>query len=239
MAAMIRPSLILQMSIDERALSDEVIAEIKRSYSYVAPSMVSSHEAASGAPENTMRFAVKLHKPYWDKNDAAAQELWEGVMPKWLHNMFYKVSSTIVASNKVRADQGSESLDYAWLEVEFGIDALVALKTAADSSVPEEAVQAVEQVRDLMASGAFGDQAVACVRVPSRASYQAQLAQAVADASADGDAAADAEDVSADGAAAAQPALPPKIDVDCGVWGVEYADGTVREFDSVAASFLS
>ena len=40
MTATIRPSLILNMDVDERQFSDDVVAEIKRSYSYVAPSVV-------------------------------------------------------------------------------------------------------------------------------------------------------------------------------------------------------
>ncbi len=296
MAAMIRPSLILQMDLDERAFSEDVVSEIKRSYSYIAPSKVSSHDAGEGEPENVLRLAIKLHKPYWDKNDAAAQELWAGVMPKWLRNMFRKISNTIVAGSKVRVDQGDKPLNYAWVEAEFGDDALVAMKSMADSSIPEEAVQMVDQVRDLMGSGAFGDASVACVRMPSRASYEEQLAQAIAEAEAAAEAEAEAEaaetgesagaesvaagiaaaaeadgagvgaavqvgasdvpdaavvdetndasdatgeDATSDEAPAEEEPALPKIDPDYTVWGIEYADGTVREFDSAAGSFVS
>lgn len=257
MAAMIRPSLILRMDLDERAYSDEVVAEIKRSYSYVAPSVVSSHAAGEGAPENVLRLAVKLHRPYWDKSDPAAQELWEGVMPKWLRNMFSKVSNTVVASNRVRAGQGADGLDYAWAEIEFGDNVLVAFRAASDSSVPEGAVEDIEQVRDLMTSGAFGDAKVACVRIPSLASYEAQVAQAAAEAAAAAqeEAAEDEKageeaggqtseqpsaeaDAPAEAVPAEQPAAP-KIDADRTVWGIEYADGSVREFDSASGSFMS
>ena len=62
---MIRPTLILQMNLDESVYSEDVVAEIKRSYSYVAPAVVQSHETGNAAPENIMRFVVKIHRPYW------------------------------------------------------------------------------------------------------------------------------------------------------------------------------
>lgn len=229
MAALVRPSLILKMDLDENVHSDEVVSEIKRSYSYVAPAVVTAHEAAGGPPENVMRFAVKLHKPYWDKNDPAADELWQGVMPKWLHNMFYKVSSTIVAANNTRAREGKPPLAYDWVELEFGSDALIALKTQADFSIPEGAVELVEQARDLMAAGAFGEGTPACVRMPSRASWEAQRAAALAAAQAE-----TAEDEPADeGEVATEPEVPA-FEVDYAVWGIERADGSVEEFDTSA-----
>lgn len=86
MTAFIRPSLILRMDLDERLFNDECVSDIKRSYSYVAPSLVQAHKPVDGQrPENVMRFMIKLHRAYWDKSDEAAQQLWEGVMPKWLH----------------------------------------------------------------------------------------------------------------------------------------------------------
>ncbi len=281
MTAFVRPSLILRMDLDERLFNDEQVADIKRSYSYVAPSLVQSHEPADEARvENVMRFMIKLYRPYWDKSDAAAQELWQGVMPKWLHNMFAKVSNTITAANNIHAENGEPAFSYHWLELEFGDNALMAIKTASDSSFPADGVEMVERVRDLMNEGAFGD-GVACVRIPSRASYEAQLAAAEA---------AEAERVAAEQAAAAEKAAAqeateqvaagtepaaaevaeaasaqaadevapadaddqaaeeqpepafsapvlPAFDVDYGTWGIEYADGTIREFNAETGTF--
>lgn len=268
MTAFIRPSLILRMDLDERLFNDECVSDIKRSYSYVSPSLVQAHEPVDGQrPENVMRFMIKLHRAYWDKSDEAAQQLWEGVMPKWLHNMFSKVSNTIIAANNVRAENGQPAFPYHWLELEFGDNALIAVKTGSDSSFPTDGVDMVERVRDLMNDGALG-QDVTCVRIPSRASYEAQLAaaeqaQAKAAASAeqgesagqadkqaepagaaaeqavDAADAADAADAVADQPAEPAFAIPelPMFDVDYGTWGVEYADGSVREFDAAAGAF--
>ena len=279
MTAFVRPSLILRMDLDERLMSDEAVADIKRSYSYVAPSVVCSHEPADpNHVENNMRFMIKLHRAYWDRSDAEAQQLWENVMPKWLHNMLNKVSNTITAANRVSAEEGAPGTDYAWLELEFGENALIALRTASDSSLPACGVDMVERVRDLLCSGALGDD-VACVRIPSRASWEAQLAaaeeaQRAAEeaAAADAGEGVDAVDAAGDGAesndavepqvnlqaaAAASEVAParalaepdadadaadiepafvapklPAFDVDYGTWGIEYADGSVREFEA-------
>ena len=288
MTAFIRPSLILRMDLDERLFNDECVSDIKRSYSYVSPSLVQAHKPVDGQrPENVMRFMIKLHRAYWDKSDEAAQQLWEGVMPKWLHNMFSKVSNTITAANNVRAENGQPAFPYHWLELEFGDNALIAVKTGSDSSFPADGVDMVERVRDLMNDGALG-QDIACVRIPSRASYEAQLAvaeQAQAEAAAaaeQGESAGQGDEraidaaVAAEGEAvvvadqvadaaegervdaadriadAAEPAeaaavnaaeptfaMPelPAFNVDYGTWGIEYADGTVREFDAAAGAF--
>ncbi len=282
MTAFIRPSLILRMDLDERLFSDEQVADIKRSYSYVAPSLVQSHAPADESRvENIMRFMIKLHRPYWDKSNADAEELWQGVMPKWLHNMFAKVSNTITAANNIHAENGEPAFPYHWLELEFGDNALMAVKTGSDSSFPAEGVDMVERVRDLMNEGALGE-GIACVRIPSRASYEAQLAAAeaaqaqaeaeqaagaaeeqaagaaeeqaaeideaagqeavtAADVVAEGEAAEFAEAGEADAAEQPEPAFAapvlPAFDVDYGTWGVEYADGTVREFDAATGAF--
>lgn len=265
MTAFIRPSLILRMDLDERLFNDECVSDIKRSYSYVAPSLVQAHKPVDGQrPENVMRFMIKLHRAYWDKSDEVAQRLWEGVMPKWLHNMFSKVSNTITAANNVRAENGQPAFPYHWLELEFGDNALIAVKTGSDSSFPADGVDMVERVRDLMNAGALG-QDIACVRIPSRASYEAQLAAAeqaqteAAVAAEQGDSAgqvaeqAELASVTAEQAvdvagtaaeAQADPVEPafampelPAFDVDYSTWGIEYADGSVREFGVAAGAF--
>lgn len=179
MTATIRPSLILNMDVDERQFSDDVVAEVKRSYSYVAPSVVAPRAAEEGAPiENVIRLAVRMHRPYWDANNAASQEQWEAVMPKWLANMFYKTSSTVTACNDVRRKAGKGPLPYAWMEVEFGDNLTVAQATAAGSAFPEDALEVVERVRDRCADGTFGEGAVR-VSVPARSMWEEARAQAM------------------------------------------------------------
>ena len=266
MTATIRPSLILNMDVDARQYSDDLVAEVKRSYSYVAPSVVAPVTAADAKEpiENTLRLVVRLHRPYWDANDAAAREQWDAVMPQWLKNMFYKVSSTVAAFNDVRRKAGEDPVPYAWLEVEFGDNLTVAQATEADSAFPADALSVVERARDLACAGVFGEGAVR-LSVPSRASWEAQRAAALeaarleeavesaaqeqvapdadgqaVDAGADVDAEAAGEEASGNSAADEAPALrfAPAFEVDRTLWGIEYADGTVRTFDSAQGAFI-
>lgn len=273
MTATIRPSLILNMDVDERQYSDDLVAEVKRSYSYVAPSVVAPVTPADAeAPvENTIRLVVRMHRPYWDANDAAACEQWDAVMPKWLKNMFYKVSFTVTACNDVRRKSGQEPLLYAWMEVEFGDNLTVAQATEAGSALPSDALSVVEKARDLACAGVLGEGTVR-LSVPSRASWEAQRAAALEAAQTEDDSLADGACESAGEAAeaaesvepadavddaaaiegepaAAEPeaAAPdeaskivfaPAFEVDRTLWGVEYADGTVRTFDSAEGAFI-
>lgn len=269
MAAMVRPSLILKMDFDERAYNDEVKSEIKRSYSYVAPSLVETHEATEGRPENIMRFTIKVHRPYWDKGDEAAQELWEGSMVKWLHNMLAKVSNTVIAANAQHITRGESTVDYAWLDLEFGANLTIRVKLNADSSIPENTYDIVVAVRDAACDGVLGENPV-LVSVPSYASWSAQLAVAEAELEAQLQAEAEAkavqqaeedeeiveetdvvevvednedvEDVPEDEEESdALPEFPPlpEFDVDYHIWGVEDADGAIREFDSAEGVFVA
>ena len=187
--------------------------------------------------------------------------------------MLSAAPNTITAANNIHAENGEPAFPYHWLELEFGDNALMAVKTGSDSSFPAEGVDVVERVRDLMKEGVLGE-GIACVRIPSRASYEVQLAAAeaaraqaeaeqaagaaeeqaaevdeaagqeavaAADVVAEGEAAEFAEAGEADAAEQPEPAFAapvlPAFDVDYGTWGIEYADGTVREFDAVTGVF--
>lgn len=266
MAAMVRPSLILKMDFDERAFNEEIKSEIKRSYSYVAPSLVETHEAGEGRPENIMRFTIKVHRPYWDKNDAASEELWEGSMVKWLNNMIAKVSNTMIAVNAQHSSRGERTVDYAWLDLEFGNNLTIRVKLNADSSIPDVTGQIVAAVRDAACDGLLGEDPV-LVSVPSYESWAVQLAAAEAELEAQQVAEEVVErDPEADGAAEENAdqgieisevcegeeavddvdseALPefsplPEFEVDYRLWGVENASGEIREYDSVERVFIA
>ncbi len=210
MPSYVRPSLILNVDIDERDFSDEAVADIKRSYSYVAPSQVKPAEAPADSEDvvwpvaNKMTLTVKMHRPYWEKDNPEAQELWEAVMPKWLHNMFAKVSNTITASNKIRREKGRPTLDFPWTGINFSDKMSITVKAPDDSSIPDSTIDLIEDLREIAVTGAFGEGAVA-VSIPSRESFDAQYAAAYAEAKAkaEAEAAAAREAAEAEKAAAA------------------------------------
>lgn len=295
----VRPSLILHADIDEREYNDDLVASLKRSYAYVSPMVVASHEPAADDVENVLRYDIRMYRAYWDESDPEAAAQWDEVMPKWLHNMFYKVSSTITASNKMSSTHRTKPLYFAWTELQFGDNVTFAFKTKEDCSLDDTYLEFVQQGRRLMNDGTFGSD-VAAIRIPSRASYEQQklaiieeqrrkaeeeaaaaaaqdeehaseipvdadqdavsttndgesptgenalttsASAAVAGKSAqqgdEGDAADAGEAIEASEEEQAEPELPHvNFDPDTTIWGIEYADGSVREYDSSAGAFV-
>ncbi|MCC6109624.1 MAG: hypothetical protein LIV29_06275 [Denitrobacterium sp.] len=268
--AMIRPSLILRMHVAESLATDEVKSSFNRAYSYIAPSMMEPSQPPY-AGENTMEMLVRIHRAYWDSAAEGANGVWDDIMVPWLSNMFYKLSNNMVQCVRRAPGNGDAAVLFDWLDIEFeGLH--VALKLGDDSSIPEGAIDMVEQVRAKANAGELGEGAVR-VRIPSRASWEAQKAAALAAegaakqrdaeeaakqgdaegaaegatqkaAAADSAAASPADDgvvsaaASSDEAAAAPadasaaPAAPSSFTVDYTTWGIECADGTVREIEA-------
>lgn len=233
MAFPVKPTLILQMDFDEACFTEWLVADIKRSYAHIAATLIKSHPAAQ-QPENTMRMTIRLHRPYWDKNDAVSEENWTASMQKWLHNMIAKVSNNIVAANKINAERGMDVVEYAWLECNFEGNMVIAMRNNPETGFPAGAVALVEQARALAVDGAFGE-GVACVRMPSRASLAEQCAAAMEGAAAAATTAAEGEEGEPGAEVLAQGA---PFACDYVVWGIEYADGTVREFNSRSGGFV-
>ncbi|MBS5450276.1 MAG: hypothetical protein KHY83_10145 [Coriobacteriia bacterium] len=175
----IHPSLIEKASLDAREFNADVAADIKRSFAYVGPMTVGSHEpvAADGFACNEMRLIVRMGKPYWRDEDAGGTgaELWVGVS-SWLAAKAYKVSSTMSNFNTSRAEAGSQTVCYDRVELDMkpyvlGIalgegDGLPALNELAG------------RFRALLNAGVIPSDA-AGVEMPSAASLEAQRAAVV------------------------------------------------------------
>lgn len=249
--AMIRPSLILRMHVAESLATDEVKSSFNRAYSYIAPSMMEPSQPPY-AGENTMEMLVRIHRAYWDSAAEGANGVWDDIMVPWLSNMFYKLSNNMVQCVRRAPGNGDTAVLFDWLDIEFkGLH--VALKLGDDSSIPEGALDMVKQVRTKANAGELGEGAVR-VRIPSRASWEAQKACALAaeeaakqgdaEGAADSAAAVPADDDGASASAAsdeapaapadasAAPSTPSSFTVDYATWGIECADGTVREIEA-------
>ena len=106
--------------------------------------------------QNTLVYEVRLHRPYWDANDPVAAEQWDAVMPRWLRNMFYKVSSTQTGYNTMCGEHGSYPLRFATTEIRFGDNCTFAFDTAEDWVLGEPQAQIIEQVRAAICAGELG-----------------------------------------------------------------------------------
>jgi hypothetical protein len=245
MSPTIRPTLLLRMSLDAEQFDEPLTASLKRSYLYIAPLTITSHERQGDSPENMIRFLVRLPRSYWWSFEEGADELWREVMLKWLENIFYKLSNNLVSYNKVAREKGDAEVPFSWLELEFK-DLVVALRLQSDSSIPASALELVDRARTYSNSGVLGasDIQAARVRIPSRSSFAAQL-QAAQEAAVQGVAAqeasaqtsdADKDELAED--APKTPAEPVAFETDYSIWGIEDAAGNVRELDSVSAKFI-
>ena len=167
--------------------------------------------------QNVLVYEVRLHRPYWDENDPDAAEQWDAVMPKWLHNMFYKVSSTQTGYNTMCGEHDSYPLRFMTTEVRFGDNCTFSFKTGDDWVLGDGHVSFIEQGRHAVCSGALGEGVVRIVSkgegVPWTVEYADGSArcydpQTGALAEIAQDRGADVDEAGADGAAAAEAPEP-------------------------------
>lgn len=282
-----KPSLVLQVRLRPEEYSDTAAAEIKRSYMYLAQSVVSELDEGERAEGNLMRLNVRLMKPFWDASDPAAEQLWRASFMPWLVNATRNMSTAMHNYNTVLHPLGAGNVTYQWADFDFAPHAVLRLKVDDENRIPSEAPALCDKVRTLAAEGVF-DENVARIRIPSRASLAAQkvafeeeqaryrtalaaqneaaeaaeeiladgaeadaqaeaagsveepeavqasaTAEDASTAEADTTAAADATAAAAETSEAAGDALAePVFNLDYSIWGIEYVDGTVVEFDS-------
>lgn len=280
-----KPSLVLQVKLMPEDYSEAAAAEIKRSYMYIAQSVVSELAEGERADGNVMRLSVRLMRPHWSPAEEGAEELWRLSFMPWLANITRNMSTAMHNYNTVLHPLGSGNVTYQWADYDFAPNAVIRVKMDDENRLPAEAPALIDKVRSLMAEGSFAEGA-ALIRMPSKASLAAQheaheealrqyraakAAAARADAEApklateaaeemaeeaelgevvevaesaetfvDADAQA-ADALSEDAPVAAEteaetPALTePVFAIDYSLWGIEYPDGTVVEFDSRTA----
>ena len=210
---LIHPSLIEKVSLDSREHNTDVAADIKRSFAYVGPITVVSHEpAAPEAPvNNEMRLICRMSRPYWT-SEGEGDQMWDA-MRTWLEAKAYKVASTIANFNKSRSEAGHQTVSYDRVELDMKPYAF-GIACAQGDELPD-VVAVASRVRELLAQGVLPADMVG-IEAPAAASLaeqienarvQAEAAAAVAEA-AEGEAAqAKAEPVDGEnGEAQAAPA---------------------------------
>lgn len=170
-----RPSLTLILDIDERLDSEDVRLEIDRCYSYVGSTLVRTHVAGDGEPENVMRFLVKLGtRQYLNADDEGADELWHDVMERWFYNELYKVSNNMLIYNRRQREVGNPDLVFDWIDVELQNGKLHALLHCDNvGSIQAETSELLTALRTAYNDRALGEN-VARVYLPTPESYEEQ-----------------------------------------------------------------
>lgn len=169
------PSLTLILDIDERIDSEELRLEVSRCYAHVCLTLVRTHPACEGDPENTARFLVKMGtKAYLDSSVEGADDLWSNSVERWLHNMLYKVSNNIRIFNKRQKNNGRDALAFTWMELDLQNGALcVRLRCNSVSAVDANVSSMIGTLRTQLNAGAIGKDVVR-VTMPAPAEYEVQ-----------------------------------------------------------------
>lgn len=212
---LIHPSLIEKVSLDSREHNADVAADIKRSFAYVGPITVVSHEpVAPEAPvNNEMRLICRMSRPYWT-SEGEGDQMWDA-MRTWLEAKAYKVASTIANFNKSRSEAGHQTVSYDRVELDMKPYAF-GIACAQGDELPD-VVAVASRVRELLAQGVLPAD-MAGIEAPAAASLAEQVekarvqaeAAAAAEAAGEGELAGgeSAEGEAAEGEAAEAQAAP-------------------------------
>lgn len=189
---LIHPSLIEKVSLDSREHNADVAADIKRSFAYVGPITVVSHEpCAPEAPvNNEMRLICRMSRPYWT-SEGEGDQMWDA-MRTWLEAKAYKVASTIANFNKSRSEAGHQTVSYDRVELDMKPYAF-GIACAQGDELPD-VVAVASRVRELLAQGVLPAD-MAGIEAPAAVSLaeQVEKARVQAEAAAAAEAAGDGE----------------------------------------------
>ena len=189
---LIHPSLIEKVSLDSREHNADVAADIKRSFAYVGPIAVVSHEpVAPEAPvNNEMRLICRMSRPYWT-SEGEGDQMWDA-MRTWLEAKAYKVASTIANFNKSRSEAGHQTVSYDRVELDMKPYAF-GIACAQGDELPD-VVAVASRVRELLAQGVLPAD-MAGIEAPAATSLaeQVEKARVQAEAAAAAEAAGEGE----------------------------------------------
>ena len=172
---LIHPSLIEKVSLDSREHNADVAADIKRSFAYVGPITVVSHEpCVPEAPvNNEMRLICRMSRPYWT-SEGEGDQMWDA-MRTWLEAKAYKVASTIANFNKSRSEAGHQTVSYDRVELDMKPYAF-GIACAQGDELPD-VVAVASRVRELLAQGVLPAD-MAGIEAPAAVSLAEQVEKA-------------------------------------------------------------
>lgn len=171
MPTSIHPPVQLNIVLDEESYQGGDSVEMARRFTSVAPTEVV--RASKGSQRaNVLRFDLGD-----DMVTAEAEDdpLWRDALTTWLDEEFAETSALVARENDARRNNGKPAVPFAWAEVKFGTAPVIAIRMK-DSSIPPEAAGFVARARQLLASGTFGADPIAAIRIPACVSIEAQRA---------------------------------------------------------------
>lgn len=171
MPASIHPPVQLNIVLDEESYQGGDSVEMARRFTAVAPTEVV--RASKGSQRaNVLRFDLGDDVVTTEADD---DSLWRDALVTWLDEEFAETSALVARENDARRNNGERAVPFAWAEVKFGTGPVIAIRMK-DSSIPSEAAGFVARARQLLASGTFGADPIAAIRIPACVSIEAQKA---------------------------------------------------------------
>ncbi|MCD8316711.1 MAG: hypothetical protein LUB61_04855 [Eggerthellaceae bacterium] len=202
MAAKSKPALDLFVDLDERIFSEDLVEEMKKSYSGTAPCVIEYHvPSVSRNVERSVRDYEKAHHEY---PDYAAQEdyadipientitlkfsmrtgyevetrrqfasLWKELDFEELNEYLNEVAKAIRKLNESRQEKSQYPINYEWVDVELEDEFTFSIKTLQDSFIPAKSVEVMEEVRHLESREKFG-MGMTGMSYPAKESYERQ-----------------------------------------------------------------
>ncbi|MCD8200055.1 MAG: hypothetical protein LUD25_03755 [Coriobacteriaceae bacterium] len=173
-----RPSCTITLDLDSRIYSKDLRQEIDRSWTFVAETLVHTHEpAAEGDPVvNFISVFVKLgaQSYLYDTDDEDARDNWYDFIEKHIRNMLGKIGNQVKIFNRRQRQNGKYELDFEYIEFELEAGELfIQFHLDSNGEVTEDHCKDATAVREALNAGLLGDKP-ARVILPAPAFYSIQ-----------------------------------------------------------------
>ncbi len=173
-----RPSCTITLDLDSRIYSKDLRLEIDRSWTFVAETLVHTHEPeAEGDPVvNFISVFVKLgaQSYLYDTDDEDARDNWYDFIENHIRNMLAKIGNQVKIFNRRQRQNGKYELEFEYIEFELEAGELfIQFHLDSNGEVTEEHCKDATAVREALNAGLLGDKP-ARVILPAPAFYTIQ-----------------------------------------------------------------
>lgn len=171
---MLRPSATLTFTLFGPDATQENASAVKRSYSYIAPTLVKAKKPAEDETfdpenipvENTVNMTVRLPKnPYWLDSDEGSRTTWSEIVLPWVTMKLNTLFETVQEYNNPTRKSHVKALQWKALELAME-DQLIEVELEPDNSLRDIA-PVLENVRAYLNSEGIDRGAIERIFVPS------------------------------------------------------------------------
>lgn len=171
---MLRPSATLTFTLFGPDATQENASAVKRSYSYIAPTLVKAKKPAEDETfdpenipvENTVNMTIRLPKnPYWLDSDEGSRTTWSEIVLPWVTMKLNTLFETVQEYNNPTRKSHVKALQWKALELAME-DQLIEVELEPDNSLRDIA-PVLENVRAYLNSEGIDRGAIERIFAPS------------------------------------------------------------------------